>query len=123
MPTIKNAATSLDQLTDAQRKDLAAKIVKERENGRSWDGDNGIVNDARFPLIKSAGQGRKLLIEAGRKAMIAKSYDRTAKGLTGPRVTDAKPKTTAKAAKPAAKKATTKAAPKTRTRKAASASK
>lgn len=99
MPSSKQqTAASLDQLTEAQRKALAASIVKARESKQPWDGENGIVNDDRFPLIKSAGQGRKLLQEAGKAAMIAKSYDRAAKGLVGPRVSDAKPKQTAKAA-------------------------
>lgn len=108
MATKSNTKT-LATLTDAERKRLAQAIVKARQNGRPWDGPEGIVNSKDFPQIKSAITGRKLLRAVERGDMIQKSYDRAAKGLTGKR--DAK-----KA--PAKKRTTTKkVAPKATTRK------
>lgn len=98
MSTTTSTPQNLGTLTEAQRKALAAKIVKARTDGQSWDGEDGIVNDDRFPLIKSAQQGRKLVREVGKGEIIAKSYDRSAKGLVGPRTAD-KPKPAAKPAK------------------------
>lgn len=110
MPTVKNTA-SIASLSATERKALAKAVVAARAAKQPWDGENGIVNDDRFPLIKSAIVGRKLVREAGKGEIIAKSYNREDKGLTGPRTADAKKATPA--AKPAAKKA-----PAKRTRKA-----
>lgn len=98
MSSTKSTPKTIAELTEAQRKALAASIVKARSNGQSWDGDAGIVNDKRFPLISSAGQGRKLLREAGKAEMIAKSYEAMRDG--SPRKGYVKA-----TAKPAAKKA------------------
>lgn len=103
MSTTTQTQGSISELTDAQRKALATKVIKARESGQPWDGENGIVNDSRFPLVKSAQVGRKLVREGGKAEIIQRSYDRAAKGLVGPRTKDA-PKAAKVAAKPAAKR-------------------
>ncbi len=68
--------------TDAQRKALAAKVLRMREDGTPWDGPNGIVAQG---IVNGAPQGRALLrafaVRKGKKVTtgngIAKSYERT----------------------------------------------
>jgi hypothetical protein len=74
--------TLKDCKTDAQRKALAAKILRMREDGTPWDGPNGIVAQG---IVSGAPQGRALLrafaVRKGKKVTtgngIAKSYERT----------------------------------------------
>jgi hypothetical protein len=76
---------TLRDLSDEERRSLAARIAKEREGGWPWDGVGGICGDRRFPLVNTATQGRKLLREIGREDLISESYDRAAYGLKGSR--------------------------------------
>jgi hypothetical protein len=74
--------TLKDCKTDVQRKALAARILKMREDGTPWDGPNGIVAQG---IVSGAPQGRALLrafaVRKGKKVAtgngIAKSYERT----------------------------------------------
>lgn len=74
--------TLKDCKTDAQRKALAARILKMREDGVPWDGATGIVAQG---IVSGAPQGRALLrafaVRKGKRVAtgngIAKSYDRT----------------------------------------------
>lgn len=58
----------LDELTERQRAQLAARVLKLREQGVPWDGDEGIC--ATVEHVTSAPVGRRLLIEAGGESMI-----------------------------------------------------
>lgn len=60
--------SALDGLTDAKRTALAKRVLKLREQGVPWDGDEGIC--AQVDGVTSAVIGRKLLREAGGDDMI-----------------------------------------------------
>lgn len=121
MPTSSSSTQSnggIGTLSESQRKALAKSIVAARAKGQSWDGESGICNDPKYPLVRSAIVGRKLVREVlgAKTETISKSYDRASKGLTGPRTSDApKTKTAPKRKAPVAKtapKTTRKRAPK-----------
>jgi hypothetical protein len=97
--TKRGRRSPLDDLTPKQHEQLAKRVMRLREQGVPWDGDEGIC--AQEELINSATVGRKLLREYGGEGMIR---DRVVNG-GGARKTTAKKTTTKKAAaKPAAKK-------------------
>jgi hypothetical protein len=58
----------LDDLTDRQKEQLAKRVIKLRQAGTPWDGDEGIIQQEEY--ISSAGVGRKLLREYGAEGMI-----------------------------------------------------
>jgi hypothetical protein len=59
--------------TGAERRKLAQRVVKLREQGVKWDGDDGICQQLG---LKGAPQGRKLMREFGAAEKIAPSYNR-----------------------------------------------
>jgi hypothetical protein len=66
---------NISTLTPAQRKALAAKVLKLRQSGKPWDGPTGICREVG---LSGAPVGRQLLREVGKADLIRKTYDHKA---------------------------------------------